>query len=765
MGQPQQPEGAGAEEAATGTGTDSGTGAGTGATGASATRPPLRVGMVGYAFMGAAHSQGWRTAGRVFDLPLNPVLAAVCGRDADAVREAADRHGWASTETDWRTLVERDDIDLVDICTPGDSHAEIALAALAAGKHVLCEKPLANTVEEAEAMTRAAEEAGARGRLAMVGFNYRRVPATALARRMVAEGRIGRLRHLRVTYLQDWLVDPKAPLTWRLRKELAGSGALGDLGAHIVDLAQYLSGERIAGVSALTETFVRERPLPDGAARGLSAGSADGVTGEVTVDDAAVFTARLTSGALASFEATRYATGRKNALRIELNGERGSLAFDLERLNELSYHDGTEPGSTPASAASSSPNPSTPTSTPGGRRATDSATSTPSCTRHATSSTPSPRAAAPTPPSPTGCRCSASLRRWRRAPRRTPSTPRSPPEEAGSDMPRNFTLFTGQWADLPLEEVCRLARDFGYDGLELACWGDHFEVDKALADPSYVDSRHQLLDKYGLKCWAISNHLVGQAVCDAIIDERHQAILPARIWGDGDAEGVRQRAAAEIKDTARAAARFGVDTVIGFTGSAIWHLVAMFPPAPESVIERGYQDFADRWNPILDVFDAEGVRFAHEVHPSEIAYDYWTTQRALEAVDHRPAFGLNFDPSHFVWQDLDPVGFLWDFRDRIYHVDCKEARRRLDGRNGRLGSHLPWGDPRRGWDFVSAGHGDVPWEDVFRMLRSIDYRGPVSVEWEDAGMDRLQGAPEALTRLKAFDFEPPSASFDAAFNS
>ncbi|CAL9368652.1 sugar phosphate isomerase/epimerase family protein [Streptomyces sp. enrichment culture] len=332
-------------------------------------------------------------------------------------------------------------------------------------------------------------------------------------------------------------------------------------------------------------------------------------------------------------------------------------------------------------------------------------------------------------------------------------------------MPRNFTLFTGQWADLPLEEVCRLARDFGYDGLELACWGDHFEVDKALADPSYVAGRHQLLDKYGLKCWAISNHLVGQAVCDAIIDERHQNILPARIWGDGDPEGVRQRAAAEIKDTARAAALLGVDTVIGFTGSAIWHLVAMFPPAPESMIDRGYEDFAERWNPILDVFDAEGVRFAHEVHPSEIAYDYWTTVRALDAVDRRPAFGLNFDPSHFVWQDLDPVGFLWDFRDRIYHVDCKEARKRLDGRNGRLGSHLPWGDPRRGWDFVSAGHGDVPWEDVFRMLRSIDYRGPVSVEWEDAGMDRLQGAPEALERLKAFDFEAPSASFDAAFNS
>ncbi|MFD5448482.1 Gfo/Idh/MocA family protein [Streptomyces sp. NPDC003470] len=339
MGQPQQPEGAGPEPAATGTGT----GTGNTATGASAGRPPLRVGMVGYAFMGAAHSQGWRTAGRVFDLPLNPVMTAICGRDADAVRAAADRHGWASTETDWRTLVERDDIDLVDICTPGDSHAEIALAALAAGKHVLCEKPLANTVAEAEAMTRASEEAAARGQLAMVGFNYRRVPATALARRMVAEGRVGRLRHVRVTYLQDWLVDPQAPLTWRLQKELAGSGSLGDLGAHIVDLAQYLTGERLAGVSALTETFVRERPLPGGEARGLSAASAAG-TGEVTVDDAAVFTGRFTSGALASFEATRYATGRKNALRIELNGERGSLAFDLERLNELSFHDGTEPG-------------------------------------------------------------------------------------------------------------------------------------------------------------------------------------------------------------------------------------------------------------------------------------------------------------------------------------------------------------------------------------------------------------------------------------
>uniref|UniRef100_UPI000568ABD8 Gfo/Idh/MocA family protein n=1 Tax=Streptomyces sp. NRRL B-3229 TaxID=1463836 RepID=UPI000568ABD8 len=301
--------------------------------------PPLRVGMVGYAFMGAAHSQGWRTAGRVFDLPLRPVLAAICGRDADAVRRAADRHGWAAAETDWRALVERDDVDLVDICTPGDSHAEIAIAALEAGKHVLCEKPLANTVEEAQAMTRAAEAAQERGQLAMVGFNYRRVPATALARRMVAEGRLGTLRHLRVTYLQDWLVDPEFPLTWRLRREKAGSGSLGDLGAHIIDLAQYLAGEPLAGVSALTETFVRERPLA-GAAKGLAAEAGTG-TGQVTVDDAALFTGRFASGALASFEATRYATGRKNSLRIELNGERGSLAFDLERLNELSFHDGT----------------------------------------------------------------------------------------------------------------------------------------------------------------------------------------------------------------------------------------------------------------------------------------------------------------------------------------------------------------------------------------------------------------------------------------
>ena len=321
-------------------------------------------------------------------------------------------------------------------------------------------------------------------------------------------------------------------------------------------------------------------------------------------------------------------------------------------------------------------------------------------------------------------------------------------------MARPITLFTGQWADLPFEEVCRLASEWGYDGLEIACWGDHFEVDRALADDSYVERKRETLAKHNLKVFAISNHLVGQAVCDHPIDERHQGILPARIWGDGEPEGVRRRAAEEIKDTARAAAKLGVDTVVGFTGSSIWHTLAMFPPVPPSMIERGYQDFADRWNPILDVFDEVGVRFAHEVHPSEIAYDYWTTKRTLEAIGHRPAFGLNWDPSHFVWQELDPVNFIFDFADRIYHVDCKDAKVRTgDGRRGRLASHLPWADMRRGWDFVSTGHGDVPWEDCFRALNAIGYAGPISIEWEDAGMDRLVGAPEALQFVRRLAFD------------
>jgi predicted dehydrogenase len=298
-------------------------------------RPSLGVGVVGYAFMGAAHAHAWRTAPHVFDLPLTPVLVALCGRDAGAVQAAAERQGWASAETDWRALIARDDIQLVDVCTPGDLHAEIAIAALEAGKHVLCEKPLANTPAEAEAMTAAAERAAANGIHSMVGFNYRRVPALAMARKLVADGRLGEIRHIRATYLQDWLTDPSFPLTWRLQRDRAGSGALGDLGAHLIDLAQYLTHEPITAVSGSTTTFVEQRPIP-----GWMACESPTGTGAVTVDDAAMFTARIgPGGTLGSFEATRFAAGRKNALRIELNGELGSVAFDLERLNELEFHD------------------------------------------------------------------------------------------------------------------------------------------------------------------------------------------------------------------------------------------------------------------------------------------------------------------------------------------------------------------------------------------------------------------------------------------
>ncbi|WP_026549725.1 sugar phosphate isomerase/epimerase family protein [Arthrobacter sp. Br18] len=330
-------------------------------------------------------------------------------------------------------------------------------------------------------------------------------------------------------------------------------------------------------------------------------------------------------------------------------------------------------------------------------------------------------------------------------------------------MTRNYTLFTGQWADLPFEKVAELAGQWGYDGLEIAVSGDHLDAWR-WDDDAYIQNRLDILERNRLKVWAISNHLTGQAVCDDPIDFRHEAIVGPKVWGDGDPEGVRGRAAEEMKLTARLAQKLGVRTVVGFTGSAIWQYVAMFPPVPASRIDAGYQDFADRWNPILDVFDECGVRFAHEVHPSEIAYDYWSTQRALDAVGHRPAFGLNWDPSHFLWQQIDPVAFISDFADRIYHVDCKDTKMRMGGgRNGILSSHLPWGDPRRGWDFVSTGRGDVPWEDSFRALTAIGYDGPISVEWEDAGMDRLRGAPEALAFLKQFNFAPSDTPFDAAF--
>ena len=329
-------------------------------------------------------------------------------------------------------------------------------------------------------------------------------------------------------------------------------------------------------------------------------------------------------------------------------------------------------------------------------------------------------------------------------------------------MSRPVTLFTGQWADLPIAELAPKAKSFGYGGLELACWGDHFDVAAALADPGYVTARRELLKDHELGCWAISNHLVGQAVCDPI-DERHGAILPAEIWGDGDPEGVRRRAAERMMDTARAAAAFGLTIVNGFTGSSIWSRLYSFPPNDFETIEAGYQDFAERWGPIIDVFDREGVRFGLEVHPTEIAYDFVTTQRTLAAIDHRSGFGINFDPSHLVPQFLDPAAFLEEFGERIYHVHVKDSRRTLDGRRSILGSHLNFGERERGWDFVSPGHGDVDFESVLRGLNRIGYQGPLSVEWEDAGMDREWGATDAARFVRERDFAPSAVVFDEAF--
>lgn len=303
---------------------------------------PLRVGLIGYAFMGAAHSHAWRNAHRFFDLPVTPELAVLVGRNEEKTRAAAVRFGWNDTETDWRRLIDRDDIDVIDICTPGDSHAEIAIAALEAGKHVLCEKPLANSVAEAKRMTDAAASAAARGVFAMCGFSYRRTPALALARQFVQEGRLGTIRHVRAQYLQDWLSDENAPLTWRMDKERAGSGALGDIGAHSIDAAQFVTGTTISGVSAIMETFVTSRPL-GGDLVGLGGvGSTDSARGPVTVDDTALFTARFGAGTVGIFEATRFALGRKNAMRLEVNGSGGSVAFDFEDMNSLQYFDGSD---------------------------------------------------------------------------------------------------------------------------------------------------------------------------------------------------------------------------------------------------------------------------------------------------------------------------------------------------------------------------------------------------------------------------------------
>ncbi len=329
-------------------------------------------------------------------------------------------------------------------------------------------------------------------------------------------------------------------------------------------------------------------------------------------------------------------------------------------------------------------------------------------------------------------------------------------------MTRPITLCTGQWADLPLETLAPLAKSLGFDGLELACFGDHFEVDKALADPSYCSRKRRILEQHGLQVFSISNHLVGQAVLDHV-DARHQAILPAYVWGDGDPAGVNARAAQAMKDAARAARKLGVGVVNGFTGSSIWHLLYSFPPVPPAWIDEGFKLLAERFHPILDVFAECGVKFALEVHPTEIAFDLHTAQRALEALDHRAEFGFNFDPSHLIWQGVDPARFIRKFPDRIFHVHVKDAIVRLDGESGILASHLSFGDPRRGWDFRSVGRGGVNFEEIIRALNDAGYAGPLSVEWEDSGMDRRHGAKDACEYVRRLDFAPSGRAFDAAF--
>lgn len=328
-------------------------------------------------------------------------------------------------------------------------------------------------------------------------------------------------------------------------------------------------------------------------------------------------------------------------------------------------------------------------------------------------------------------------------------------------MARPVTLFTGQWADLSLEEICEKASRWGYDGIELPCWGDHFNVQRALKEADYCKGRHALLAKHGLKCWAISNHLAGQLVLD-ILDPRTDDWAPAELKGKSDAK--RAWAVQEMKDTARAAAKLGVPVVNGFTGSSIWHLLYSFPPVPDSMIDDGFNLLAERWNPILDVFKECGVKFALEVHPTEIAFDLYSAERALKALDRRPEFGFNFDPSHLLWQMVDPVEFIREFPDRIYHVHVKDAARTLNGRSGILGSHLNFGDPRRGWDFRSPGRGQVDFEAIARALNAIGYAGPLSVEWEDPGMDREFGAAEAARFVREkIDFPSPAKLFDSAF--
>jgi sugar phosphate isomerase/epimerase len=328
-------------------------------------------------------------------------------------------------------------------------------------------------------------------------------------------------------------------------------------------------------------------------------------------------------------------------------------------------------------------------------------------------------------------------------------------------MARPVTLFTGQWADLTLEVIAEKASRWGYDGIELPCWGDHFNVQKALKEPDYCKGRHELLAKHGLKCWAISNHLTGQLVLDHN-DARTDDWVPAPFRGD--AKKKTEWAIQEMKDSARAAKRLGVKVVNGFTGSSIWHLLYSFPPVSDATIDEGFKLFADRWNPILDVFKECDVKFALEVHPTEIAFDIYTAERALKAINNRPEFGFNFDPSHLLWQMIDPVEFIRAFPERIYHMHVKDAARTLDGRSGILASHLNFGDPRRGWDFRSPGRGQVNFEEIARALNHIGYEGPLSVEWEDCGMDREYGAAEAARFVKEkMGFKSAGRLFDSAF--
>ncbi|MCE0499168.1 MAG: sugar phosphate isomerase/epimerase [Methylacidiphilales bacterium] len=329
-------------------------------------------------------------------------------------------------------------------------------------------------------------------------------------------------------------------------------------------------------------------------------------------------------------------------------------------------------------------------------------------------------------------------------------------------MSRPVTLFTGQWADLPLATLAPKVKAFGYDGVEIACWGDHFDVGLA-QDKKYCDDRNALLAKHGLKTWAISSHLVGQAICDNI-DERHKSILPPHVWGDGKPADVQKRAAEEMIKTAHGAKNLGVKVVNGFTGSKIWSLLYSFPPVNDAQIEDGFADFAKRWNPILDEFKKAGVRFALEVHPTEIAFDIVSAERALKALNHRPEFGFNYDPSHLGYQGVDYVRFIQKFGDRIYHAHMKDVYwSSVPTEAGVFGGHTKFGDPRRFWEFRSLGRGCVKFEEIVRALNQINYQGPLSVEWEDIGMDREHGATEAAAFLRKLDFAPSKVAFDAAF--